>query len=73
MSRVLMVLAAVAAVAGAACGNGEDTGVIAASGHVEATDVRLSAKVAGHGEAIPLQEGDRVSITPVKIEGALVA
>lgn len=56
MSRVLIVVAALAA----ACGNGKDAGVIAASGHVEATEVRLSTKVAGHVEAISVQEGDRV-------------
>lgn len=58
MSRVLIVFAAVFA---AACGNGKDPDVIAASGHVEATEVRLSSKVAGNVEAIPIQEGDRVT------------
>jgi HlyD family secretion protein len=58
MSRVFIVLAAVLA---AACGNGKDPDVIAASGHVEATEVRLSSKVAGNVETIPIQEGDRVT------------
>lgn len=58
MSRKWMVLAVLAAVA---CGKGKDEDVIAASGHVEATEVRLSAKVAGHVEAIPVQEGDEVT------------
>jgi HlyD family secretion protein len=58
MSRVMMVLAALAV---AACGKGKDDGVIAASGHVEATEVRLSAKVAGHVEALAVQEGDTVA------------
>jgi HlyD family secretion protein len=58
MSRVWMVLAAAAA---AACGNGKEEDVIAASGHVEATEVRLSSKVAGHLEAVAVQEGDRVT------------
>jgi HlyD family secretion protein len=58
MSRVMMVLAALAV---AACGKGKDDGVIAASGHVEATEVRLSAKVAGHVEALGVQEGDKVT------------
>jgi HlyD family secretion protein len=58
MSRVMMVLAALAV---AACGKGKDDGVIAASGHVEATEVRLSAKVAGHVEALGVQEGDTVT------------
>jgi HlyD family secretion protein len=35
--------------------------VIAASGHVEATEVRLSAKGAGQVAALAVQEGDRVT------------
>jgi HlyD family secretion protein len=35
--------------------------VITASGHVEATEVRLSAKVPGHVEAMAVQEGDAVA------------
>jgi HlyD family secretion protein len=58
MSRVLTVLCALAL---AACGNGKENGAIAASGHVEATEVRLSAEVPGRVEAIPVQEGDRVT------------
>ncbi|HVR72327.1 MAG TPA: efflux RND transporter periplasmic adaptor subunit [Vicinamibacteria bacterium] len=58
MSRVPIVLAVVFA---AACGNEKDADVIAASGHVEATEVRVSAKVPGQVEAIPVQEGDRVA------------
>jgi HlyD family secretion protein len=58
MSRVLLALAAVAL---AACGKGKDEGVISASGHVEATEVRLSSKVAGHVEAIRVEEGDKVT------------
>lgn len=58
MSRVLMVLAALAVVA---CGKGKDDGVITASGHVEATEVRVSAKVAGNVENIAVQEGDTVA------------
>jgi HlyD family secretion protein len=58
MSRVLLVLGALAT---AACGKGKDDGVIAASGHVEATEVRLSAKVPGQVEAIAVQEGDTVT------------
>ena len=59
MSRSLMVLAAVLAVA---CGKDKDSDVIAASGHVEATEVRLAAKVGGHIEVMVLQEGDRVGL-----------
>jgi HlyD family secretion protein len=58
MSRALTLLAALAVVA---CGNGKDDGVIAASGHVEATEVRLSAKVGGTVESIAVQEGDTVT------------
>jgi membrane fusion protein YbhG len=58
MSRVLLVLVAVSV---AACGKGKEAGVIAASGHVEATEVRLSAKVPGHVEVIGVEEGDRVT------------
>jgi len=58
MSRLVMVLAVLAL---AACGMQEHDGVIAASGHVEATEVRLSAKVGGQVEALPVQEGDRVT------------
>src|SRR6185503_3441548 len=58
MSRVWMVLAAASL---AACAKGKEDGVIAASGHVEATEVRLSAKVAGTVESLGLLEGDRVA------------
>jgi HlyD family secretion protein len=58
MSRAFVVLAALAV---AACGKGKDEGLIAASGHVEATEVRLSSKVAGHVEALPVEEGDTVA------------
>jgi HlyD family secretion protein len=53
--------ALLAVLAAAACGNGPEPDVIAASGHVEATDVRLSAKVSGHVEVMTLQEGDKVT------------
>jgi HlyD family secretion protein len=59
MSRVLTVL--VAALAATACHRAKEADVIAASGHVEATEVRLSSKVPGHVEAIPLEEGDKVA------------
>jgi len=44
----------------AACGNGRDASIIQASGHVEATDVRLSAKVGGRLRAFDVHEGDAV-------------
>jgi HlyD family secretion protein len=49
----------------AACGIGarseEDPNRLAASGHVEATDVRISTKVGGRLESFPIQEGDTVA------------
>jgi HlyD family secretion protein len=44
----------------ASCGRGEDTGMIHASGYVEATDVRLSAKVGGRLVRFDWREGDVV-------------
>lgn len=43
-----------------ACGNGNDASLIQASGHVEATDVRLAAKVGGRLRAFDVREGDAV-------------
>ncbi len=44
----------------AACGNGDDASTIHASGHIEATEVRLAAKVGGRLLEAPFQEGDAV-------------
>jgi membrane fusion protein YbhG len=52
-------LAAGAALAG--CHAGTDPTTIVASGHVEATDVRLSTKVGGRLHSFPIQEGDKVA------------
>ncbi len=49
------------------CGNGRQNGAIHASGHIEATEVRLAAKVGGRLLELPLQEGDAVAT------GAVVA
>jgi HlyD family secretion protein len=43
-----------------ACGTGDHNGRIHASGHVEATEVRLAAKVGGRLLEAPLEEGDAV-------------
>ena len=43
-----------------ACGNGKDAALIQVSGHVEATDVRLSAKVGGRLHNFDVAEGDAV-------------
>jgi membrane fusion protein YbhG len=52
-------VAAVAALAG--CHASPDPTTIVASGHVEATDVRLSTKVGGRLHSFPIQEGDKVA------------
>jgi HlyD family secretion protein len=57
MRRALVVVAVLAA----ACGRGADPTVIVASGHVEATEVRVATKVAGTVEALHVGEGDRVT------------
>jgi HlyD family secretion protein len=44
-----------------ACGRGERDGPIVTSGHVEATDVRLSTKVGGLIAELRFEEGDRVT------------
>jgi HlyD family secretion protein len=46
---------------GAACRNGADPGLIVASGHVEATDVRVSTKAAGVIESLAVDEGHTVA------------
>jgi len=43
-----------------ACGGGSENGRIHASGHIEATDVRLASKVGGSLLDAPFQEGDAV-------------
>jgi HlyD family secretion protein len=45
----------------AACGGRRETSTIVASGHVEATDVRISSKVAGRLERFGLEEGDAIT------------
>jgi HlyD family secretion protein len=45
----------------AACRRGQDDGTIVASGHVEATEVMVSAKVAGTIEALAVDEGAAVA------------
>jgi HlyD family secretion protein len=44
----------------AACVRRSDPSLILASGHVEATDVRISTKIGGRLEALPVKEGDVV-------------
>ena len=60
--RTLTLLTILATAAGlaAGCHGTEDGGAIHASGHIEATEVRLAAKVGGRLLDAPLQEGDTV-------------
>lgn len=58
---------AIALILLASCNGKGDPNVITASGYVEATDVRLSAKVAGRVESVAVAEGDAVKA------GAVVA
>jgi len=46
----------------AGCRQGHDAALITASGHVEATDVRLATKVSGHLEHFRVEEGDTVGL-----------
>jgi len=59
MTRTALSIALLAALA--ACGRDpKDPSLLTASGHVEATDVRLATKVAGRLQDFGLQEGDTV-------------
>jgi len=63
--RLFLSLVPLAAVSFAALSSGcrgeKSTSLIVASGHVEATDVRISAKVPGRLQALGVQEGDAVT------------
>jgi len=61
MRRGLRNLAAAGAVAGLlGCGNSADKQLIHASGHFEATEVRVASKMGGRLVSLPFWEGDRV-------------
>ncbi len=60
MTQKAMALWLGCALAASACGGGGDTATIHASGYVEATDVRLSAKVGGRLLRFEAREGDAV-------------
>ena len=49
------------AVAAAGCRRGDDSGLIVASGHVEATEVIVSTKVPGNIESLSVDEGSVVA------------
>lgn len=53
-------LALIVTAAAPACGNRDSRGVIVASGHVEATEVRVATKLAGTLEWFAVEEGDTV-------------
>ena len=64
MKRTLRAVAVlvVAAALGNACRKADDAGLIAASGHVEATEVLVSTKVAGTLERLAVDEGAAVTV-----------
>jgi membrane fusion protein YbhG len=59
MPRLSLALIAIIAL-GACRGESKDPNLLTASGHVEATDVRIATKIAGRLEDFSLQEGDTV-------------
>jgi HlyD family secretion protein len=66
MTRPRALRAALAAIAAASaagipgCSPGRDPSLIVASGHVEATDVRVATKVGGRIASVSVEEGDHV-------------
>jgi HlyD family secretion protein len=60
MKTLALLTVAAAALAGA-CAPRRDASVIAASGHIEATDVRIATTVAGTVESAPPDEGGRIT------------
>lgn len=59
--RRAAVLMAAGALAFGACNRESDRGDVVASGHVEATEIRLASKIAGRIEALPVEEGTVVT------------
>ena len=59
MKRKLLVIGLLA-LAGPACSNRRDAGVIAASGTIEAVEIEVASKVAGQVLALAVEEGARV-------------
>ena len=56
-----LLVAAALTLFGTACRDGREDGTIHASGHIEATEVRLAAKVGGRLLELPFQEGAAVA------------
>ncbi|MCW8985607.1 MAG: biotin/lipoyl-binding protein, partial [Thermoanaerobaculales bacterium] len=63
MKRVTLALTLISAFAALTigCGRSVDSATIRASGHIEATEIRLAAKVGGRLLEAPLEEGDTVA------------
>ena len=55
-----LVIVSLALLAASSCRSTKDDGLIVASGHVEATEVLVSTKVAGHLERLSVDEGSLV-------------
>jgi len=62
MNRPLLTLVVAAVLATAACREAEDPNVVRASGHVEATDVRVGTKIGGTLDRFTLKKGDAVTL-----------
>ena len=60
-SRLAPLALVLAALSGGACRSGQDASLIVASGHVEATEVLVSTKVAGTLETLAVDEGTTVA------------
>jgi HlyD family secretion protein len=60
MTHCLRVAVLAAAFIALGCSDGGDSLLVVTSGHVEATEVRVAAKVGGRLESLGFEEGDRV-------------
>jgi HlyD family secretion protein len=61
MRRAFCLTLTLAGAVAAACRRAPEDGAIVAAGHVEATEVRVSAKVGGRLASLPVREGDTVA------------
>ncbi len=62
MKRITIVPLSARTLVAIGCDKTADTGAIHASGHIEATEIRLAAKVGGRFLEAPLEEGNQVAI-----------
>lgn len=60
-SPMMVIVLAAAAATTVGCRQGTESGSIHASGHIEATEIRLGAKVGGRLLEAPFEEGDEVA------------